>query len=50
MPDDEEMAPDPEEAEEIVFLEEHAEDDTITKEEEEAIKQDNPGPVPQDAS
>lgn len=46
MPDDEETAPDPEEAELTAFLMEHAEDDTMTRGEEAAIEKDNPGPVP----
>jgi hypothetical protein len=58
MPDgDEESAPSPEEAAEIMFLEEHAEDDTMTlaeeeaiKKDEEAIKKDNPGSVLDDVS
>ena len=46
MPDDEETAPDPEEAELTAFLMEHAEDDTMTHEEEASIKKDNAGSLP----
>jgi hypothetical protein len=50
MPDDEETPPDSEEEALTRFLEDHVEDDTMTREEEEAIKKDNPGPVPQDVA
>jgi hypothetical protein len=50
MPDDEESPPSPVEVEEEEFLAIHAGDETMTREEEEAIKKDNPGPVPQDVA
>jgi hypothetical protein len=50
MPDDEETPPDSEEEALTRFLEVHLQDETMTPEEEEAIKKDNPGPVPQDVA
>ena len=53
MPDDEEMASDPAEIEALKFLEDHLEDDTMTPEEEKALKkekEESPVPIPEDVS